>query len=415
MSENNLNEQDVKHTHPPIRNTAITGLVLAILAIGLYFLLSFCSLDDYQKKSDKVPCPSASSSTKTAGLVAAKNAKTGQICDAASAYDIWLAAGHKGTMQDFLDSLVGPPGEAGADGIPGLDGEAGLPGDMGYTGDPGQDGAPGPMGKVGPAGSTGARGLRGLQGIAGPAGPAGPAGAQGLPGIQGLTGDAGPAGPPGEQGIQGIQGLPGIQGLQGEPGPTGSAGPQGIPGEAGLPGLQGEPGPSGPPGPQGIPGPSGAPGASGFGYLGSFYDTTTQTNPVADTANLMTFDTTDISNGVSITAGSQITFAHPGIYNLQFSAQLDRVSGGTAQDISIWLRHNGIDSPWSNTEITLVANSQHVVAAWNWYVTVTDVGQYYELVWSCPEADVQIQSIPANISPARPAVPSLILTVNQVQ
>jgi len=430
MSEEKTTESVKNHTHRGIRNTSISSLLLAGLAIALYFLLRFCSLDDYQKISDKSACPSSSNAAKPVAFSKNESASDNQICEGASAYDLWLAAGNDGSMQDFLNSLVGEPGISGTDGIDGIDGQAGLDGNDGVQGEPGSVGPRGLIGKRGPAGQPGPSGAPGPSGSPGPSGTAGVQGAPGptgSPGLQGEQGEIGPAGPQGEQGLPGIQGLqgeigpagpqgePGIQGIQGEPGPTGSPGPQGIAGVPGLPGLPGDPGPSGPPGPQGDPGPSGPPGISGFGYLGSFFDTTTQTNPVASTANLMTFNTTDISNGVSVVAGSQITFANPGIYNVQFSAQLDRTSGGTAEDIDIWLRNNGVNVSQSNTKLTLVANSGHLVAAWNWYVTVTAPGDYYELVWSSPETSIQLQAVPADTVPTRPAVPSIILTVNQVQ
>ena len=66
---------------------------------------------------------------------------------------------------------------------------------------------------------------------------------------------------------------------------------------------------------------SGANGAVG-GYLGSFYDTTTQTG-VAGAVLTMGLNNSDPwNNGVSIVSGSQITIANPGVYNLQFSAQM---------------------------------------------------------------------------------------------
>ena len=40
------------------------------------------------------------------------------------------------------------------------------------------------------------------------------------------------------------------------------------------------------------------------GSYGSFYDTTTQTNPVADVPRSMSFNSTDITNGVSISGST---------------------------------------------------------------------------------------------------------------
>lgn len=108
-----------------------------------------------------------------------------------SAYDLWLAEGNTGTVNDFLTTL------------------------RGENGTPGAAGAPGPQGTQGPAGPAGARG------------PAGPAGAPGAPGIDGLPGPEGP------QGLTGPQGQDGTPGPQGPTGPEGPAGPQGPAGPAG--------------------------------------------------------------------------------------------------------------------------------------------------------------------------------------
>jgi hypothetical protein len=46
----------------------------------------------------------------------------------ASAYQVWLDEGNTGSEQDFLDSLVGPKGDAGVDGSNGQDGAPGQDG-----------------------------------------------------------------------------------------------------------------------------------------------------------------------------------------------------------------------------------------------------------------------------------------------
>ena len=56
--------------------------------------------------------------------------------DGASAYDVAVQAGFDGTPEQWLASLVGPPG---ADGEPGPPGEDGAPGAEGPEGPPGQD------------------------------------------------------------------------------------------------------------------------------------------------------------------------------------------------------------------------------------------------------------------------------------
>jgi ammonia channel protein AmtB len=104
---------------------------------------------------------------------------------------------------------------------------------------------------------------------------------------------------------------------------------------------------------------------------------------------------------------TQITISDTGIYNIQFSAQLNKTSGG-ANDIYIWLDKNGTAVANSATAIYLTGNNAKAVAAWNFVVSAT-AGDYYRLMWLSSSADVQISAQAA--AGAVPAVPSVILTV----
>jgi hypothetical protein len=150
------------------------------------------------------------------------------------------------------------------------------------------------------------------------------------------------------------------------------------------------------------------------GSYGSFYDTTIQTNPVANVARSMSFDNTDITNGVSISGSTSpfntyIKTENPGVYNIQFSAQLDKTDSGT-DEIVIWLRKNGIDLTDSATTITLSGNNDKQVAAWNWFAT-SAAGDYYQIIWSSADTDLRLLAEPAD---GHPGIPSVILTVNRV-
>jgi hypothetical protein len=145
-------------------------------------------------------------------------------------------------------------------------------------------------------------------------------------------------------------------------------------------------------------------------FFGSFYDTTDQLNSVA--VNKMKLNTTDIDNGVSIVSNSRITITYSGVYNIQFSAQFDKTDSGT-DAVEVWLCKNGNNVANSNTELTLAGNNAKIVAAWNWFVNAA-AGDYYEICWYSADAAVFINAIAAGTSPTRPAIPSLILTVNQI-
>jgi hypothetical protein len=142
--------------------------------------------------------------------------------------------------------------------------------------------------------------------------------------------------------------------------------------------------------------------------VGAFNSTITQSGSAA-VSQSMTFNNTDISNGVSIVSNSQITLANSGTYNIQFSAQLNAPTG--ADTIWIWLKKNGTNV--SNTATKLVlANNEANVAAWNFVVPAT-ASDYFELVWqnNGGHAELLTEAAAGNY----PAIPSIILTVTQVE
>ena len=155
-------------------------------------------------------------------------------------------------------------------------------------------------------------------------------------------------------------------------------------------------------------------GNTATGSYGSFYSTVTQTN-VAGTARSMSLNITDISNGVSISGSTNpfntyIKTENPGVYDIQFSAQVDKTDSGT-DEIWIWLRKNGVNVDDSATSVQLVGNGAHYVAAWNFFVN-SSANDYYQLMWYSPDANVRLHA-EASFGVV-PGIPSLILTVNRI-
>ena len=141
---------------------------------------------------------------------------------------------------------------------------------------------------------------------------------------------------------------------------------------------------------------------------GSFFDTTTQSAAVINTAYPVTFNSTALTKGVYIgTPTSRVYVDRPGTYNFQFSLQLKK-SSSAAKEVYIWYRVNGVDAANSATQVTLAGNSAAVVAAWN-FVVQLNAGDYFELVWSTDDTGCQITAVPS--SAPVPAIPSVILTV----
>ena len=88
--------------------------------------------------------------------------------------------------------------------------------------------------------------------------------------------------------------------------------------------------------------------------IGSFFSTVTQSATTINTPKAMTLSNTDaFSSGISVVSNSQITVDTAGIYNLQFSAQIDRVTTSGVDLIDIWFRKQGVDIPNSNNKVTV--------------------------------------------------------------
>ena len=151
-----------------------------------------------------------------------------------------------------------------------------------------------------------------------------------------------------------------------------------------------------------------------YGAFSSDQDQTT----TANTATLMTLNTTDFANDVSI-ASSKITALVPGLYNLQFSAQFQNTDN-QIQDMSIWLRQNGVDIPGSTGFVSIPAHKSasagdeaHEIVGWNYYLQM-QANDYVEIWWSTTNATVTIQHYPASTGPVRPSTQSVVATLSFV-
>lgn len=149
---------------------------------------------------------------------------------------------------------------------------------------------------------------------------------------------------------------------------------------------------------------------------GAFSSLETQSGS-ADTAYAIKHATTDLSNGVT-TNGSyktQITVSKTGVYSVICSIQFDHNSGGGgAPTISSWVNING--SPLANSSTDLELNSSvgsKSLYTINYFLSL-NAGQYFEIMWSADAADVRLVYTGTRATPTRPAVPSVITTVQQI-
>ena len=151
----------------------------------------------------------------------------------------------------------------------------------------------------------------------------------------------------------------------------------------------------------------------GFLY-GAFSDTTSQNLAAINTPYTITMNTTDIVDGVYLgSPTSRVYCQKSAIFNFAFSVQLNS-SNASLKTVCFWARIDGVDVPNSATNISISGSGTLQVAAWNFVLSMNQ-GQYFELVWATNDTTISLYHSPAQTTPyARPAIPSVILTVNQV-
>ena len=150
---------------------------------------------------------------------------------------------------------------------------------------------------------------------------------------------------------------------------------------------------------------------------GAFQDGTDQTAANTTTAYAVTFDTTDFSNGVTLSNSSRLNVAQSGIYNLQFSIQFKNTTND-GQDVDVWFRKNGTNIDNSNSRFHLTqrksaGDPSHLIAALNFFVSLA-ANDYVEIMWRTTNTSVSIEHFAAGTSPTRPAIPSVIATLSFV-
>jgi len=151
---------------------------------------------------------------------------------------------------------------------------------------------------------------------------------------------------------------------------------------------------------------------------GQFWSNVSQNVASANTEYRFAFNNTDAING-NITLGtgasnSRIIINKTGIYNIQFSAQVDKaLGGGTTASATVWFKKNGTAVPDSAGFTTLDQNLQ-VVQSWNILANVANVGDYYEIAYAASSTVFSFPTIAGNVSVGYPASPSIIVTVTPV-
>ena len=141
---------------------------------------------------------------------------------------------------------------------------------------------------------------------------------------------------------------------------------------------------------------------------GQFFDTTTQIATSANIPYAITFNTSDVSSGVYLgSPSSRIYVDTEGVYNIIFSIQLDKTTGGTGL-FWTWPRINGIDLPNSNSQVRIQGNDSEILVTVGYFFELA-ANDYFEIMFAVDDVSVEVKTFPS--SAFYPAIPSIILTV----
>lgn len=162
---------------------------------------------------------------------------------------------------------------------------------------------------------------------------------------------------------------------------------------------------------------TGAQGAGGVkGYYGSFYDTTNQTISSTTTSYPISINNTYESLGVITQGGNSIKFLHAGTYSITISIQLVNTSN-SIYNANLWLRINGVDVPYSNSQLTIPnshgSTNGQMIETVNYVYTFND-NDLVSFMWQAENTAVSIATIAAGTTPTTPITPGIILTATQV-
>ena len=150
---------------------------------------------------------------------------------------------------------------------------------------------------------------------------------------------------------------------------------------------------------------------------GQFWSNLTQTVASANTAYNFLLNNTDGHNNIQLGTGasnSRIIINKTGLYNIQFSAQIDKTAGGGgATTAYIWFKKNGTAVPSTGGFFTL-DNTVQTVQSWNIMANVTTAGDYYEIAYAATNTHYRFPTLPGNVSIGYPESPSIIVTVTPV-
>ena len=145
----------------------------------------------------------------------------------------------------------------------------------------------------------------------------------------------------------------------------------------------------------------------------AYYTTATYTAASADTAYPINWENTVYEQHVDIdgTYPSRIVFEHAGIYQIDFSCELQSTNS-SSKAVYIWPRINGTDTPYSTIKHSITSNGESKVVSRSGIFTVS-AGDYLEAMYAVTDTALRIEGTAATAF--APAAPSATIVISEVK
>jgi len=153
--------------------------------------------------------------------------------------------------------------------------------------------------------------------------------------------------------------------------------------------------------------------------FGMFMSSVDQESAGVTSENIVQLDEVILSNGIRVENNEEIRFSTAGQFLVTVSLQVTN-RDNVIHEFELWAKQNGSNYPLSNTRFDIPERKSasiwgHSTPAVNGIFTVTNPSEeYLRMAWWSDSLLVYLQHYAARTSPDRPAIPSVIITVNQI-
>ena len=147
-------------------------------------------------------------------------------------------------------------------------------------------------------------------------------------------------------------------------------------------------------------------------HYGEFTKTSDQAPAAINTAYALTFDNTEIAEGVSRgSPTSRIVMSQSGLYQFAATIQISS-SNANAKNVYVWFRKNGLNIANTSRLVTIDINNGYIPVTMNEFFSLA-AGDYVEIMFAANDTAILVDNVAATAF--APAAPAVVLAVSQIQ